>query len=84
MNLNSQHITGFIVGIGVAGLGFYLYKKNQSQVDEFLRKQGIQLPVDSGKDFAAMDLEELVSEKEKLEDLIAEREITGKEEKKTK
>ena len=81
MNVTSQHITGFVVGVGAAGLGFYLYKKNQHKVDEFLRRQGIQLPTDSGKDYASMSLEELVAEKEKLEDLIAEREIPAAEEK---
>jgi hypothetical protein len=76
-------MTGFVVGVGTAGLGFYLYKKNQSQVDEFLKKQGIQLPVNTGQDYATMSLEELVTEKEKLEDLIAEREIGTKEKKKS-
>ena len=80
MNITSQHVSGFVVGVGVAGLGFYLYKKNQPQVDEFLRRQGIQLPVHSMKDYAAMSLEELVVEKEKLEDMIAEREVAVKEE----
>ncbi|MBD3290064.1 hypothetical protein GF337_14755 [candidate division KSB1 bacterium] len=80
MNITSQHVTGFVVGVGAAGLGFYLYKKNQPQVDEFLRRQGIQLPVHSVKDYASMSLEELVSEKENLEDLIAEREQEAKEE----
>ena len=75
MNITSQHITGFVVGVGVAGLGFYLYKKNQHEVDEFLRRQGIQLPGLSNNDYAAMSMQELVAEKEKLEDLIAEREI---------
>ncbi len=76
--ITSQHITGFVVGVGVAGFGFYLYKKNQPQVDEFLRRQGIQLPAVSTKDYAAMSVQELVAEKEKLEDLIAEREISIK------
>ena len=80
MSITSQHVSGFVVGVGVAGLGFYLYKKNQPQVDEFLRRQGIQLPVHSMKDYAAMSLEELVVEKEKLEDMIAEREVAVKEE----
>jgi len=76
--VTSQHITGFVVGVGVAGLGFYLYKKNQQQVDEFLRRQGIELPALSSKDYTEMSLKELVAEKEKLEDLIAEREISIK------
>jgi hypothetical protein len=75
MAITSQHITGFAIGLGIAGLGFYVYKKNQPQVDDFLRKQGIQLPDRGSKDYTTMTLEELVSEKERLEDLIAEREM---------
>jgi len=75
MAITSQHITGFAIGLGVAGLGFYVYKKNQPQIDDFLRKQGIQLPDQKSQDHSAMTLEELFAEKERLEDLIAEREM---------
>lgn len=72
-NLTRDHYIGFLAGLGVSALGFYLYKKNQSEVDEYLRSQGIQIP---GSQLApsSMTLEELVKEKERLEDLIAERE----------
>ena len=37
MSINSNHVTGFVVGLGTAALGFYLYKKNQAiEVLEFL------------------------------------------------
>jgi hypothetical protein len=80
MAVNSQHITGFVVGLGAAGLGFYVYKKNQKQIDEFLKSQGINLPSGVEADYSALTLEELVAEKERLEDLIAEREMDGKKE----
>lgn len=73
MNITSQHITGFVVGVGVAAVGFYAYKQNQTKVDDFLRKHGIPIPEQGGRDSASMTLEELVAEKERLEDLIAER-----------
>lgn len=79
MSISSQHITGFVVGLGAAALGFYLYKTNQAQVDDFLRRQGIQVPGAGSKDSNSMTLEELVGEKEHLEDLIAEREMAAKE-----
>jgi len=50
MAINSNHVTGFAVGLGVAAVGF---------------------------DAGGMSLEDLVREKERLEDLIAEREIAG-------
>ena len=44
MSITSDHVTGFIVGIGVASLGLYLYKKNEAQVNEWLRSQSINFP----------------------------------------
>jgi hypothetical protein len=76
MAINSQHVTGFVIGLGAAAAGFYFYKKKQKRVDEWLRKHGIELPATSGNDYGTMTLEELVRQKEHLEDLIAEREHT--------
>jgi len=75
MAINSNHVTGFVVGLGIAAVGFYAYKKNQTQVDDWLRRQGVQVPAAGIKDVTAMSLEELVTEKEHLEDVIAEREM---------
>ena len=80
MNITSQHVTGFVVGMGAAAAAYYVYKKNQPQIDDFLRRQGIQLPESSVKDYSVMTLEEMVAEKEHLEDLIAERELAEKKE----
>jgi hypothetical protein len=80
MAVSSDHITGFAVGLGAAALGFYLYKNNQSQVDQYLRKYGIEVPSGGSVDAENMSLEELVAEKEKLEDLIAEREYAATQE----
>jgi len=75
MPINSNHVTGFVVGLGIAAAGFYAYKKNQVEVDDWLRRQGVQLPAAGVKDVTAMSLEELVTEKERLEDIIAEKEM---------
>ncbi len=84
MAVNSQHITGFAVGIGASALGFYLYKRNQSKVDAFLGKYGIQLSSSMDKDPQSMTLKELIMAKEELEDMIAEKEFNQKEKKKNK
>ena len=84
MAITTDHVTGFFVGLGMAVVGFYLYRRNQSQVDDFLRKQGLPLSGGSGSDRANMTLEELVGEKEGLEDLIAERETGDAKEKEKK
>jgi predicted transcriptional regulator len=83
MNVTSQHVTGFFIGVGAAAVGYYFYKNNQAKVDDFLRRQGIQIPERTMRDPAALSLEELVSEKERLEDIIAEREMAEKEAKPT-
>ena len=75
MAIKAEHITGFVAGLGLAGAGYYLYKKNRTKVDEFLRKQGIEMPGSSGGDYSEMSLHDLVAEKERLEDMIAEREM---------
>ena len=84
MAINSHHVTGFAVGIGASALGFYLYKRNQSKVDAFLGKHGIQLSSALEKAPQSMTLKELILAKEELEDMIAEKEFARKEEKKTK
>jgi hypothetical protein len=79
MGVNTEHVTGFAVGLGAAALGIYLYKKNRQHVDQWLRQQGINVPESPGKHADALSMEELVREKERLEDLIAERELQAKE-----
>jgi len=75
MNINSSHVIGFTAGIVASAGGFYLYKKNQSMVDGWLRDQGIRVPNRASVDPESMSLEELVTEKERLEDIIAAREM---------
>ncbi len=79
MAVTTDHVTGFVVGVGAAAVGLYLYKQNQQKVDQWLRQQGINLPQTGVKDERGMSLEELTREKERLEDLIAEREVQGKD-----
>lgn len=77
-SIDSKYITGFAIGVGVSALAFYAYKKNQNSVDEFLRKQGINVKKQPSYDSSSMSLEELVLQKENLEDLIAEKEMNEK------
>jgi len=77
MNINSNHVIGFTAGIVASAGGFYLYKKNQVRVDGWLREQGIRIPNRSSADPESMSLEELVTEKERFEDIIATLEMEG-------
>jgi len=75
MNINSNHLVGFAAGIVASAGGFYLYKKNQAMVDGWLRDQGIRVPSKTSVDPESMSMEDLVTEKERLEDIIAAREM---------
>ena len=71
--ITKNHLVGAAVGVGVAAVAFYLYKKNQAKVDEFLRKQGINIKISSCASLENLDIEGLTEMKEHIEDLIAEK-----------
>ncbi len=72
--IDKRYLIGTAIGVAGTAAAIYAYKQNKSAVDEFLKKQGINVPVSSSTDYTTMSLEELVSTKEYLEDLVAERE----------
>ncbi|MCG8573085.1 MAG: hypothetical protein MJB14_23375 [Spirochaetes bacterium] len=79
MAITQQHITGFLLGAGTAAVSYYVYKKNQDTIHNFLENQGIHLPRLGAEDNKGnLSLEDLVLEKEKIEDLIAEKELEMK------
>ena len=71
--ITKNHLVGAAVGVGVAAVAFYLYKKKQAKVDEFLRKQGINIKTSSCASLENLDIEGLTEMKEHIEDLIAEK-----------
>ncbi|MBS9775698.1 MAG: hypothetical protein KGV57_01240 [Fusobacterium sp.] len=71
--ITKQHLVGAAIGLGAAVGAIYLYKKNQAKVDEFLKKQGINIKPSTTQNFDGMDIESLTEMKEHLEDLIAEK-----------
>lgn len=78
MAITTDHLIGAAVGVGVAAAGFYFYRKNRDKVDQFLRSHGMNVPVREDKPLATMSVEELATLKEKVEDLLAEREVAAK------
>ena len=79
MAITSEHLVGAAVGIGAAAVGFYLYQKNQDKINEFLRTHGLDIPASENKPLESMNIEDLATLKERIEDLIAERELAAKE-----
>lgn len=68
MAFNQDFLLGFVSGTVVGAVGYRLYEQNSGQLQRLLQpavqgfRQGMQQP----------SLEELVAQKERLEDLIAE------------
>ncbi len=79
MGMKTEHLTGFVVGLVAAAVGYYFYSKNKTQVDQFLKEHGIDMPSSPLVDAASLSLEQLILEKERLEDTIAEREMAQSE-----
>ena len=75
-SIKKEHLVGAAVGVGTVAVGYYVYKKNQSKVDSLWRKQGINIKTSSEATYDNMNLEELMTTKEHLEDLIAEKELS--------
>ena len=73
--INNDHLIGAAIGVGACTVAYYVYKKNECQVDSFLKKQGINMPATSIKDYNNMNIEELMETKELIEDVIAEKEV---------
>ena len=74
-NVKKEHLIGAVAGVGAVAVTYYLYKKNQNKIDDFLRKQGINVKSSNQTNYESMSLEELVTVKENMEDLIAEKEL---------
>ncbi|MFP3984329.1 MAG: hypothetical protein ACLFV2_11660 [Desulfurivibrionaceae bacterium] len=72
--VTNRFVNGLLAGVAVSATGFYVYNRNREKIDSFLRSQGINVPATSSKDYANMSMEELVTTKEHIEDLIAEME----------
>ena len=79
MAITSEHLVGAAVGVGGAAVGFYLYQKNQDKINEFLRSHGLDIPVSDKQPIESMNIEDLATLKERIEDLIAERELAAKQ-----
>ena len=85
--ITNDHLVGFAAGTAVTALALYWYDQNRERVDQFLQSQGVGLgqpgmPWQQTPQYAAPPpaassdqqptIEELMAQKERLEDMIAE------------
>ncbi len=74
MFANNQLVKGILIGAGVSLAAFCVYKSNEEKVDQFLNRHGIHVKT-CGNSLESMSIEELMRQKEDIEDLIAEKEL---------
>ena len=71
---NNPLVKGILIGVGASLVGFCAYKHNEDKVDAFLRRHGVKMKSPAAG-FETMSVEDLMSTKETIEDLIAEKEM---------
>lgn len=79
MALNKDFLMGFVSGTVVGAVGYKLYEENGGQLKSLIQPAGStfggNLPAPENES-SEPSLEDLVSQKERLEDLIAEQKAT--------
>ncbi|MBY0123768.1 hypothetical protein [Bacillus sp. S/N-304-OC-R1] len=75
MAFNRDFLMGFVSGTVVGAVGYRLYEQNNGQLRSLVQNNVPTLSFQSPK--ADLTIEDLVSQKERLEDLIAEKKATA-------
>ncbi|MCC5800839.1 hypothetical protein [Rossellomorea vietnamensis] len=79
MVMNKDFLMGFVSGTVVGAVGYRLYEQNQGQLSQLIQHNPISNSLQSMQPSMRQDLsiEDLISQKERLEDLIAEKKVTS-------
>ena len=72
MALNKDFLMGFLSGTVVGAVGYRLYEQNGGQLQRLVQPQGA---LNQSASSYQPSVEELVSQKERLEDMIAELQV---------
>ncbi|MFJ5623339.1 hypothetical protein ACIQD3_11485 [Peribacillus loiseleuriae] len=72
MALNKDFLMGFLSGTVVGAVGYRLYEQNGGQLQRLVQPQGA---LNQNASSYQPSVEELVSQKERLEDMIAELQV---------
>lgn len=70
-------IKGIAIGVGVCTVGYIVYRRHEEKVNSFLNDHGFNIEGKNNADFYSMSLEKLMEAKETIEDIIAEKELSG-------
>ena len=73
----SDVLKGVAIGVGVCAIAYVAYKKNEEAVNAFLNDHGFNIEGNTGSDYYSMSLEKLMETKETIEDIIAEKDLSG-------
>ncbi len=77
MGNKNELIKGIAIGVGTCAVAYVVYKKNEETVNKFLNAHGFDIETKAGTDYYSMSLEKLMEAKETIEDIIAEKDLTG-------
>ena len=72
MTLNKDFFMGFLSGTVVGAVGYRLYEQNGGQLQRLIQPQGA---FNQTMSSYQPSIEELVAQKERLEDMIAEKQV---------
>ncbi|MGM9928915.1 MAG: hypothetical protein ACI35P_13290 [Bacillus sp. (in: firmicutes)] len=73
MNINKDFLVGFLSGTVVGAVGYRVYEQNKGQLCNLI--QPMASPYDAPTQQVELTKEELLAQKEQLEDMIAEQEL---------
>ncbi|MCD8509883.1 MAG: hypothetical protein LRY73_08465 [Bacillus sp. (in: Bacteria)] len=83
MAFNNDFFMGFVSGAVVGAVGYRIYDQNGDQLNRLIQSQPFNISNPNRPDMNQMNggqsptLEELIAQKEKLEDLIAEKNVNA-------
>ncbi|SDN51473.1 hypothetical protein [Bacillus sp. OK048] len=76
MALNQDFLMGFVSGAVVGAVGYRLYEQNSGQLNRLIQPEGGGAnPFRQNSNSYRPSMEELMAQKERLEDLIAEMQV---------
>ncbi|QST01063.1 hypothetical protein IMZ31_05715 [Pontibacillus sp. ALD_SL1] len=79
--MNKDFLMGFVSGTVVGAVGYRLYEQNQGQLSQLIQNPGMmnaqQPSANTFQQVQSQDIsvEDLISQKERLEDMIAEKKV---------